>query len=379
MPFEIILDKLPAGYVAHSVKPGEPLLVQVTEFLSSEDGENLITKLEGLPQDLLSKISLKIPVQPSQVDTFLAIIRKDKKVTIYLNEIRPILSTRIKTCCKKGDLIVKNQVLDVGRARFEDLEIPKDAGVMYVFSVGWRRGFFYDLSPVLEGLGQPRPFDFEELLGSLYSYLFFQERFKISEDSWEKLFQQKWFPFCHIDDDILRRLVRFAKDDLPIDGLLSRISGNVIRLLKEQPPCWRSNPIFADHDKILDTAVERYLAGDYVSCSSILYTRIEGILRSIYRAYISSHIPRDTEEIDKAIIERYKGERLSPSLLMPEKFRKYLDDVYFASFKPGSAPDVSRHSVAHGEARPDDFSLKASTIGFLIVFQITLFLPSGKE
>ena len=47
---------------------GEEVRVRSTEFTSSEDGELFITRLEGLPQELLSALPENARVQPSQVD-----------------------------------------------------------------------------------------------------------------------------------------------------------------------------------------------------------------------------------------------------------------------------------------------------------------------
>jgi hypothetical protein len=63
------------------------------------------------------------------------------------------------------------------------------------------------------------------------------------------------------------------------------------------------------------------------------------------------------------------------SLLLPIRFSKYLQDVYFAGFDPNQPTPVSRNSIAHGVADPQDYSLKASTIGLLTLDQIFYFLP----
>ena len=55
MPFEITFDKLPIGYTINAGRAGDTCTVSVTEFVSSEDGDELITRLEGLPQDAIPK------------------------------------------------------------------------------------------------------------------------------------------------------------------------------------------------------------------------------------------------------------------------------------------------------------------------------------
>lgn len=372
MSYEITFEKMPAGYSINSARPGENVTVRLRDFVSSEDGDDLITKLEGLPQQILSMLPLPIPVLPSTVHTLLAIIRKNKTATVYLNEVKPIGHIRPKISCKKGELITPKHILDMGRIEFQDVDIPSDAGVVYVFSVGWRKGFFYDLFPLHDKEGKPRDYDLEERIGSLYSYLIFQELFKIDETTWRNFFVQRWFPFVYLDNDLLREMISHAREGWQIDDLLPKISVNVQRLLKEMPLTAKTAPAFAEHAEILTAAVNRYLAGDHISCASILYARIEGLLRSFHRFGGYTSEP-SAKTLSKVAVDHHHATRITASLLLPAKFNEYLCTVYFANFSPGSAPDVGRHSVAHGEARSDDFSLKSTTIGFLIVYQLSLF------
>jgi|SRR5712692_2339597 len=378
MPYEIRFENLPAGYAVSPARGSEKIIVQQFDFVSSEDGDELITKLEGLPQEILSMLPLPAPVLPSMVHTLLVVIRKDKTAKVYLNEVQPIAQTRIKGSCEKGEIITANRVLDIGRMTFPNVEIPGDAGVVYVFSVGWRKGLFYDLSPLHDEEGKLRQYDLEEVIGSLYAYLTFQERFKIEETTWQKFFAQKWFPFVHLDNTLLREMISHARQGWQIDELLPKISANVERLLKEAPLSTKTDPVLQGHAEILTRAVDRYLANDHISCASILYPRIEGLLRSFHRTGgYTSHPSAKT--LSKVAVEHHQSVRISNSLLLPAKFNEYLDAVYFAHFSPGLAPDVGRHSVAHGEARSDDFSLKSSTIGLLIVYQLSLFFSDGKK
>jgi hypothetical protein len=64
------------------------------------------------------------------------------------------------------------------------------------------------------------------------------------------------------------------------------------------------------------------------------------------------------------------------SLLLPNNFRRYLEDVYFAHFDPNNPDVLSRHSVAHGVAPADDYSLKGASVGLLILDQLSFYLGS---
>ncbi len=378
MPYEITFDRLPAGYAASCARPGEDVVVCLSKFVSSEDGDELIKELEGLPQVILSKLRLPSPVLPSTVDTLLAIIRKDKSATVYLNEVDRVGEIRIRGPCRKGELISRDRVLDMGKVKFVGVDIPLDAGIVYVFSVGWRKGLFYDLSPLQAEATPARQYDLEEVIGSLHAYLTFQERLKVDEATWRTFLAQKWFPFAHLDNALLREMILHAQQGWQIDDLLPKIAANVQRLLVEDPLSAKDEPVFADHAEILKASVKQYDGGDHIGCASVLYPRIEGLLRSFMRiaGYTTEPNPKT---LRKVAIEHHHGARITNSLLLPAKFNEYLDTVYFAHFTSGSAPDVGRHSVAHGEARTDAFSLKATTIGFLIVYQLSLFFSSGNK
>lgn len=379
MPKEINLMQLPAGYAENSGRAGEKMFVSLRGFFSSEDGNNLITRLEGFPQELISLIPSEVPILPSTVNSLLALIRRDKTATIYLNnEVRPIASARIKGGCKKGDPVSAEKILDIGKVKFEGIDIPRDVAIAYVFSAGWRRGFFYDFAPLRENLVKLREYDVEELIGGLYAYLLFMNRFKISDSTWTTLFQQRWFPFAYLGDSVIKKIISHAENNWDIDEFIPEIADNVKRLLKENNPIDRSSPYFTEHAVLLDQAVERYLAGDYISCASILYPRIEGLMRTFHRTerYESKPTP---ENLSKTVTQHHQEKRIQNSLLLPRKFNDYLNEVYFAHFTPGTAPDTGRHSVAHGEARADDFNLKSSMIGFLVIFQLTLFFSDGTK
>ncbi len=379
MPYEITLKKLPLGYAENAVKGGGRVKVSFMGFFSSEDGDQLITRLEGYPQSILSLIPSHPPILPASVRAMLVIIRRDKTASVFLNdEVIAIGEARIKGGCEKGELLTTNRILDLGRIKFKGITIPDDAGVMFVFSVGWRKGFFYDFTPLNGEEPNPRTYDIEEQLGSLHSYLTFQERFKISETTWKSFFDQKWFPFTYLDNDILIEMIKHANQGWIIDDLLPRISENVKKILQSIDSLKQNEPYFNEHAEMIDQSVERYLADDYISCAAILYPRIEGILRTFHKVEGYTTQP-NSKVLTEVAVKHYSIKRIRASLLLPEIFKDYLDKVYFSKFEPGTSPDVSRHSVAHGEARQDAFNLKSSTIALLIIYQLSLFFSDGSK
>jgi hypothetical protein len=133
---------------------------------------------------------------------------------------------------------------------------------------------------------------------------------------------------------------------------------------------WNSIPIFSEHMPFLQVAADHFKKDEHISCTSVLYPRIEGVMRSFH--IIQAKGEKATQDRMAASVMRVKENE--NSLLLPDRFRSFLLDIYFASFDPESPKPLSRHTVSHGVAEADKFDLKASTIGFLLLEQLSYFI-----
>ena len=371
MPREITLDELPAGYSITAARAGEQCEVQFRGFVSTEDGQKLITRLEGTPAHVLEKIAgLSANSAAAATHSLLTIIRPDKTATVYWNEFYPTIVARTKGAIEKGEVVTLDHITDIERIRIPEAMIPHDAGLSYVFSFGWRKGYFFDYGPLLHGESrQARDYDLEVTLGHFLARLLFQHRFSISEEAWAEMFRQGWFPFSHLSTDLIQSVIGHANAGFSIDELLDRIATEVTTLIQSRLPEWRKNQILSPHVRFVETAFERYAAGDYISSNSILYPRIEGVIRT----YHSASFPESSasqSELCKTASGHYSGIR-EESLLLPRRFEKYLRDVYFARFQPSAAAySVSRNTISHGVVVAEKLDRKAANVGFLILLQL---------
>jgi hypothetical protein len=166
--------------------------------------------------------------------------------------------------------------------------------------------------------------------------------------------------------------VNYAQLSWNVDELLPKISAELKPRLERWQTKWAKSAFFAPHADVLAKAVERYKATDSVSAVSILYPRIEGVMRT-YHLFSRPTVSQS----QKALVESNTAPRDAAKpqsiLLLPEKFRHYLADVYFAAFDPKRPSGISRHTVAHGVAPQDAFSEKAAVIGFLILEQLSYY------
>jgi len=281
MPKEIVPDHLPAGYAKHGGRPDQEIDVVFREFCSTEDGQHFISRLEETATAILEKISDHAGSAAAVTSSLLAIIRPDRSATVYWNEFHPTVQVRAKGKINKGDLVFLDHIMDVERLILPNGLVPADAGLCYVFSFGWSKGLFFDYGPLLHGNNRrDRDYDLGLTLGYCYARVLFQHIFSISEEVWAEMFSQGWFPFSYLSTNLVRAMIGRAAEKLPIDDQLEEISAEVSKILPSRLDDWKNDPIVSGHVEVLQRAYERFLENDFISAASILYPRIEGVMRT---------------------------------------------------------------------------------------------------
>lgn len=368
MPFEIQLKKTPVGHAVSATRPGETVSVQVLEFTSTDDGEHFINRLEGLPTQILEILTPQQRIFPSQVDHLLAIIRPDNSATVYVNELPLLAKVRLIRCVETGTAIRKDDILNI--ERLELGKIPPDCGLLLLISSGWRKGLFYDFGP-LSGRKEPRDYDPSVVFGQIFTHLTFQERFKISEEVWTALFAKTWYPFLGMGSGLIGKLISHAEAGWDLDELTDEVASRLHDALDSYLEQWRRRPVFEGHMDILGRVVDHFKAGDYISCTGLLYPRIEGLLRSHFK--LSGKLWKATPAgLAKTAVE---GVSIG-SLIIPHRFEEYLNDVYFRTYDSRTSipKELSRHTVSHGEALAESFNKKGATVGLLVIHQLGFIL-----
>ena len=375
MPVEVDLGMSPAGYAVTSARASDTTaVVQFREFTSTEDGQHFIQRLEGLPNDILQKLPAPIPA--SKVDHLLALCRRDGTATVYLNELEFRTSVRLRASrsIEAGEALTKDDIVDVERLEL-GVQVPRDTGALFVFSVGWRKALFYDFGPVVGPSPRPREEEISVVLGRCFCHLLFQERFGISGSEWDKLFKRHWFPFAALRATTIDKLLSHVRSDWDPDELLDDIVSEVRETVPRMLQGWRNHSSFKPHLDILERAVEGFKNdNDFIGCTGLLYPRIEGILRTD----LDAETKRQARQ--KHLVQAAVGSKLGneQSALLPHRFQDYLRDVYFADFSPTlkHEADVSRNTVAHGTASASKFDRKSAVIGILIAHQLFYFLEN---
>lgn len=374
--YTIKFNHPPAGYCANEAKSGEKVSLITREFTSSEDGDEFISRLDGIPTEVINLLPKDQNIRCSTVDHMLAIFHKDGKCDVFLNEVNLIAKARVKKSIKKGDPVFEDDFADIVSLEFENVEIPNDVGYFVILSKGWRKGFFFDFTPIVDK-DYEIDYDVWASFGHFYNYLFFQDLYKISDDERDKLFEKKWFPFIGLKKKTTTSLLKYVKANWDCDDLLTEMATEIEASLPTFLEKWRNSHIFNEHIELLERAVERFIEKDYISSTSILFPRIEGVLRSINQSinstkYTQMNLAKAPMQMSKIQKERY-------SRILPSKFSDYLSKIYFANFAPEKPADISRNSVGHGVANSSEFSLKSSIIGFLVLEQLFYHTPSDQK
>jgi hypothetical protein len=382
MPIDIKVEEMPAGYNAAPVKVEKDMEVTLItrELVSSEDEENFrIKAVEGIPKILLSYIPKERQAELLPVDSMVAIMRKDSTATLYLNTIPNDLFAVSDAVSKRpweiGEDITFDDIADIRKVMFKGITFPPDAGILMVFKAGSRRGFFYDLVP-LNNENKPREFDIEKALAHFICYLSQQHLFQVEDNTWQHMFENGWFPFITLKVATREKIINDAKARLPLDNLLPTIADEVKANCEHLRKKIQKHSIFSDHSKLLEHALNEYLAEDYISSTAIIYQRIEGIMRSLHRQANTNAGNRPGQNVLAEMTIQARVIDQSGILLLPDRFLEYLKKVYFADFDRPNTPDtISRHSVGHGTAPQEGFNQKSATLGLLILDQISYFLP----
>jgi hypothetical protein len=272
-----------------------------------------------------------------------------------------------------GEWIYANDISDVRQVVFENVVFPEDAGVVVVLSVGWRRAMFFDFGPLPPHLA-PRDYDLGVLLGGYYSYLLFRNVFELSDQNWQLLLDQQWFPFVPLNRGTFDKIIEHAKKGKRIDDLLPEIRSDLDSVLPGQMKRWANTAAFEPHMAFIQKAYEQYLANDHISCLSILFPRIEGVLRTFQKLMGDPTRANQRDLADVVVSDGVNPRHPVYSPLLPIWFNRYLAECYFAHFDPkAESHSLSRNTVGHGVAGADVFNEKGCVLGFLVLCQLGLY------
>ena len=376
MSFTLQLPRL-RGFAVSPAVEGPPVSVVVQEFLTSEDGNTFVARLEALWGLVASHFEPQ-GIRPPFIDHLLVIIRPDLEATVYCNELNFECIARPRMVRDAGrtvgEIITEDDVLDIEQlipqtTDGKPLTIPPECGVVFIFSHRWRRGVYYDFGVLDPNIG-PRTENLNRLFGRFVTRLVFQELYSMSDAQWERLLHWRWFPFVGLTHAQRLQLARLANSTVDPHPFLEAMCLPATRGLAERMACWRRNELIAPHMPFLESALASFERGDFLPCLSVLLPRIEGVLRTLFLE------ERPTERAEQDEMACNLVENQYPhSILFPQHFDAFLRLSYFRNFNQREGDvELSRNSHGHGVSRAEDYDLVRATVAFLTLEQIVYYL-----
>lgn len=372
--FKKSLDQPPIGFSLESIRTssdGEKVKVAQRGFYTDYQGEIFYAFLKSISDIFLRKWMSENRISESSIVNCLIYISDHNEAEIFIN-MPSVLKIIAKERIESGCTITKDNVADIVKIEFPEVELNQDFRLIYIFSFGWRRGLYFDLIPAKDRDKEPKG-DLETIFASFHSYLIFHEVFDLTPEIKDKLKKHGWFPFIRILGKNFEKLRDAAVYDFPITDIALEVietfdEENITEIINN----WMKKDIFKKHESLIRKGIDEYLEGDFISAIHILYPRIEGIMRYVY---LGEKDKPTSEKLRKKLVHLAKEKCTESSLYLPDDFDVYLKDFYFSSFclEEGEI-DLSRHSLAHGVAREDDFNKIKAFQSIMILDQISFYV-----
>jgi hypothetical protein len=364
MPKSLSLKDPIHGISASHGFTGEPMQVETEAFYTTNDGSKFIELVEMLSEHFLSS-----RLHTSTVDHLLFFLNRKNEGILYLNELTFIQTITYGKDIQKGEAVLEDHIVDVHRLELVGADgspvvVPDDCGVIFLFSIGWRKGLYFNFQPLPGPNGNVS--DYSSRFGRVYGQLQFQEKTSLDEQQWKQLSEWGWFPFSCLTKSELREIGSWSRQNRFPPDVFTKICQNFKARLPSRVDNWMRRPELEVHKDFIHRAVEAYLKDDYLGTITFLYPRIEGLMWEKTKAWSKQ----------TTLVENWVMDREPASLLLPARFKEYLLTVYFKKFDllKNDVP-LSRHTVGHGFSRASDYTFENATLTFMVFDQMYQFLP----
>lgn len=369
--FEIEINGSLTGFALDAGRGGKDVRVAQRHFFTAYDGEIFYTILDEISKMFLRDWMLREKKKVSSIDNSLIFIGADNKAKVYINV--PALADLIsKGKIERGSVVTTEDIADIRKINFPGIQIESNSGVIYIFSQGWMRGLYFDFMPI-QPQSTYKTGDLESLFASLHSYLLFPEVYRIEPQVREQMFNSGWFPFIRILGWRFKKIYEAIKYDFLLEEEAIKVVESFDdKSIRKMLDAWMTKDLFRKHETFIKKGIEEFIERDYISAIHILYPRIEGLMRYIYLG--EKEKPILMRLVDK-LTTITKEKSVNYNLYFPDDFSDYLKQFYFSSFDLDKGEiDLSRHSLAHGVARVEDFSKIGAFQAILILDQIFYYI-----
>ncbi len=365
------------GIALEPAKPGDKARIARKGFYSEYEGDFFFTCLHEISALILGQWLMKKKFNESVISNCLIFIDRTRKADVFIN-CPTFMEVTVKEPPQKRNVIMREDISDIHNISFSGVHLRPECGVIYIFSVGWRRGIYFDFLPI----NPKEPSESGNLnliFGACHAYLTFPEIYRYEEfpELKRKIYHAGWFPFIRILGYPFNEIYHALKNDLPISNFETKLIASFNdQSIREMCNTWITNQLFKKRESFLKKGIDEYIEKDYISAIHVLYPCIEGVLQDL--SYDVDLKGDSGEKLTTKLILYLKSKNPETRLLLPDNFKEYLINSYFTKFdRKAEEIDLSRHSLAHGAATDEgDFTQVKALQTILILDQLSFYMQT---
>ena len=167
------VDGFPAGFLLEDAQKGDTPAFCSLGFATSNDKDEfnkdavinaMEVALENAPTDLLDRFK--------NFDHTLLVIHRDKNVYAYVDDLDILAIAVARRKIKKNQYVTREDIKSIKSVKL-GVDIPKDAGYVFISTVGVIKLFVFDYTPLVNQ-SSFRDYDVEQWLGALYTNTIFE-------------------------------------------------------------------------------------------------------------------------------------------------------------------------------------------------------------
>lgn len=278
---------------------------------------------------------------------------------VYLNdEVRVRAEARTKYAgVAAGDPLRSGDLYDLANLRLEGVREGQD-GFFWVAQEPGRFALYFDLVPVLKDGEMPaeaRAALTGEILDAMaQEYLrgFLRHAFEADEGVQERMAADGWVPAPALLPEPWAAMARAYAEGREADAETLAADAVPRERADAMLAAWCADEPFTSERPFLETAVDRYYAGDYISSVSVALPRLEGIanrVRRDNRLRAENSVSKAMAGLDVVSSGPTKGRWLRGQVL--ERFEDFVErflDRHTNARAQGAILTRGRHGHAHG-------------------------------
>lgn len=368
-------EKPIVGFSAGIARGGETLPVLVKGIATSEEGDSFYKLMDGVYRSFVFPLQREL-IQagrwPDALPNFIIRQYLDGEYELIVGGYGIQAEVLSKVSAEEGSPVYLSQIGDIRRVTVPELAISGRETVIYFLSHRWRHGIYLDFGCANSPDYKLNKADFEIDLAQLYLTVWFPI-FGRNDSVTSRMEHCGWFPFIAMAGDAFDKLYAVYRDEAEPENkewvAVDAFDAVKLRTMAEH---WYTRQAIKSGREFFEKAIERFEQDDFLSCISILFPRIEGVLRQLY-------LPQAGQPNIERLLERLKNEVAGSipnwSLFRYNEFLEYLREWFFKGFNLSTGQvDLSRHSTSHGVAPSAEYTKRNAVIGFLILDQISFYL-----